>query len=238
MLTPLVSVTIPSVYGDSRPLPSRMARATPDFALVLEKVKAKVPTLLWSDLYRSYDMQKAAHEDYVSGRKTAFSPPAGGSFHEAGRAMDIDLKTTGMSLANFWAVLKPLGFFPIIDTPNDKLNEAWHFDFRGSHQLVYDYVKSGKVQSTYSPYAQAARSAILALGQHVDDVPNQDVAIVQSALIRLGKDPGPIDGVVGFRTKAAVKSAGTTLDNADSKLADQLQSRYPGEFTQVLAAGA
>ena len=238
MLTPLVSVNLPSIYGKSMPLFSRLARATPDFSIALDQLKSKSPSLRWSDLYRSYEMQKQANQDYVTGRKKAFSPPPGGSFHEAGRAMDIDLSTIGMTLAAFWDVVKPLGLVPIVNAPNAKLSEAWHFDCRGSHQLVYDYVASGKVQSTYSPYAQAARSAILALGQHVDDVPDQDIAMIQSALIRLGQDPGPIDGVSGFRTKAAAKAAGVTMDNADTKLADLLQARYSGEFLQLMAAGA
>ena len=46
-------------------------------------------------------MQKAANADYLEGRKKAFSPPAGGSLHEAGRAMDIHLSTTGIGLTEF-----------------------------------------------------------------------------------------------------------------------------------------
>jgi hypothetical protein len=152
--------------------------------------------------------------------------------------MDIDLTTMGMSLGSFWNVVKPLGFAPIVATPDTKLSESWHFDFRGSHQVVYDYVASGKVQKTYSAYGQAARSAILAIGQQVDGVPNQDVALIQSALIRLGFDPGPIDGLAGVRTSGALTAAGATMDNADSKLADQLQAKFPGEFLQPIAAGA
>lgn len=230
MLTPLVGVTLPSIYGKSKPLAPRMARATPDFSAALDKLKSRLPALRWSDLFRSYDMQKQSHDDFVSGKKKAFSPPPGGSFHEAGRAMDIDLGTIGMSLPAFWDLLKPLGLAPIISTPNNKFSEAWHFDFRGSHQVVYDYVASGKVQATYGAYAQAARSAILAIGQTVDGLPDHDYALVQSALIRLGFDPGPIDGVPGFRTKTAAKAAGVTMDNADSKLPDQLQSKFASEF--------
>ena len=238
MLTPLVGVSVPSIYGNSKPLPSRMARTTPDFSIALDKLKTRLPDLRWSDLFRSYAMQKQAHEDYVTGRKKAFSPPPGGSFHEAGRAMDIDLATIGMSLKAFWDVVKPFGLVPIVAEPNNKLSEAWHFDCRGSHQLVYDYVTGGKVQSTYSPYAQAARSAILAIGQPVDDVPDQDIAIIQSSLIRLGFDPGPIDGLAGLRTKVAAKAAGVTMDNADVKLADRVQARFPAEFLQLLAGPA
>ena len=230
MLTPLVSVTLPSVYGNSRPLFPRLARATPDFSAILRQLMAQQPALRWSDLFRPYDIQLQSHQDYLSGKKKAFSPAPGGSFHEAGRAMDIDLATIGMSLAAFWDILNPMGLVPIIGTPNAKLSEAWHFDLRGSHQLVYDYVGSGKVQATYSPYAQAARSAILAIGQNVDGVPDQGVALIQSVLIRLGQDPGPIDGVAGFRTKAAAKALGATMDNADTKLGDPIKAKFPAEF--------
>lgn len=230
MLTPLVSVTLPSVYGNSRPLFPRLARATPDFSAILRQLMAQQPALRWSDLFRPYDIQLQSHQDYLSGKKKAFSPAPGGSFHEAGRAMDIDLATIGMRLAAFWDILNPMGLVPIIGTPNAKLSEAWHFDLRGSHQLVYDYVGSGKVQATYSPYAQAARSAILAIGQNVDGVPDQGVALIQSVLIRLGQDPGPIDGVAGFRTKAAAKALGATMDNADTKLGDPIKAKFPAEF--------
>ena len=237
MLTPLVSVTLPSIYGNSKPLFPRLARATPDFSAVLDRVKSMAPALRWSDLYRPYDVQLQSHQDYVTGKKKAFSPPPGGSFHESGRAMDIDLATIGMDLASFWNFLKPLGLVPIIGTPNDKLSEAWHFDFRGSHQVVYDYVASGKVAAMYSPYAQAARSAILATGQHVAGVPDQDIALIQSGLIRLGQDPGPIDGVAGFRTNAAANAVGATRDNVDTKLGELLRAKFPAEFG-VLAASA
>src|SRR5258707_1193794 len=109
MLTPLGRVALPSIYGNSKPLPPRMARATPDFSIALDQLKSKLPALRWSDLFRDYAMQKQAHEDFVTGKKKAFSPPAGGSFHEAGRAMDIDLATIGKNLAGFWNVVKPLG---------------------------------------------------------------------------------------------------------------------------------
>jgi hypothetical protein len=235
MLTPLVSVNLPSIYGGSKPLPSLMARATPDFSRSLDQLKAKLPSLRWSDLFRSYAMQKQSNQDYVTGKKTAFSPPPGGSFHEAGRAMDIDLSTMEMSLADFWNVLKPLNLVPIVSTPDTKLSESWHFDCRGSHQAVYDYVASGKVQKTYAPYTQAARSAILAIGQHVDDVPDQNIALLQSALIRLGFDPGPIDGLAGSRTSGAVAAAGATMDNADTVIGDMIQARFPNEFLQQVA---
>lgn len=229
MLTPLVSVTLPSIYNN-QPLPARMARASKDFAIALADLSERLPNLRWSDLFRSYEMQKAANDDYLQGRKKAFSPPPGGSLHEAGRAMDIDLSSIGMSLADFWAFLKPLGMVPIINQPDSKMSEAWHFEYRGSHQLVYDYAAAGNVRADISPYKQAAASAILGLGIHVDQVKDQNVALVQSALIRLGFDAGPIDGDPGARTAAALQKAGATLDNAEQVLATRLQESFPLEY--------
>ena len=207
-----------------------MARAAKDFAAALAQLSSQLPNLRWSDLFRSYEMQKAANEDYLQGRKKAFSPPAGGSLHEAGRAMDIDLSTTGMSLADFWAFLKPLGMVPIISKPDSGMSEAWHFEYRGSHQVVYDYAAAGNVRADISPYKQAAVSAILGLGIHVDQVKDQNIALVQSALIRLGFDAGPIDGDPGSRTFAALQKAGATMENAEQVLAPRLQESFPLEF--------
>jgi hypothetical protein len=229
MLTPLVPVTLPSIYNN-QPLPARMALASKDFAIALADLSARLPNLRWSDLFRSYEMQKAANADYLQGRKKAFSPPPGGSLHEAGRAMDIDLSTIGMSLADFWDFLKPLGMVPIIAQPNAGTSEAWHFEYRGSHQLVYDYAAAGNVRADISPYKQAAASAILGIGIHVDEVKDQTVALVQSALIRLGFDPGPIDGDPGSRTVTALQNAGATLDTAEGVLAPMLQAKFPQEY--------
>ena len=99
MKTPLLPINIISIYknplGDLLPLPSRMARCTPDTYVAVFNIAAalaqKGGRLILSDLFRSYDMQAQSHQDYISGRKTAFSPPPGGSFHEAGRAFDLDL---------------------------------------------------------------------------------------------------------------------------------------------------
>src|SRR5262249_953747 len=154
-------------YGD-HPLPPRMAKCTPDTAKALEGVVADLRALghelRLSDLFRSYDMQKAAHEDYVAGRKKAYSPPPGGSMHEAGRAMDVDLGSIGVSRADLWEIARARGFFPIIDAPDASRSEAWHFDCRGSHDAVYQYVKAGKAGTTMPPYTQMAQSGILAIG--------------------------------------------------------------------------
>src|ERR1035437_10275393 len=118
--TPLVPINIASIYQG--PLPHRLAQCTPDTKLAIEAVARDLAGMGFgirlSDLFRSHDMQAQSHADFVEGRKKAFSPPPGGSLHEAGRAMDIDLGSIGVSLPKFWEIAKAHGFSPIIDTPD------------------------------------------------------------------------------------------------------------------------
>src|SRR5215831_21394552 len=152
MTAPLNEVVITSVYKDKNgeriPLPKRMALCTPDMEVAMRAVSAELARrgghLFLSDLFRSFDMQLQSHMDFVNGKKTAFSPPPGGSLHEAGRALDLDLASLGVEIGDFWEIARPLGLFPIIAKPDPKVNEAWHFDCRGSHQVVYEYYNSGK----------------------------------------------------------------------------------------------
>jgi hypothetical protein len=46
-------------------------------------------------------------------------------------------------------------------------------------------------------------------GERVDQIPNQRVGAIQAALIRLGFDPGRIDGIEGDRARSAMLAAGT-----------------------------
>ena len=236
--TPLLAVNIASIYID-QPLPRRMAMATPDTARALDRIVADLRDLGFnlrlSDLFRSYAQQKAAHADYVEGRKKAFSPAAGGSMHEAGRAMDIELNSIGVPLKRFWEIAAAHGFTPIIETPDSRASESWHFDCRGSHAKVYDYVQAGKAGSAVAPYTMMARSAIASIGILLDSAADQNVAFLQSALIRLGFDPGPIDGNRGSRTDKALENAG--IKGESSTCADQartlvaaLRAKYPQEF--------
>ena len=109
--TPLVPITIRSIYRDA-PLPARMAVCTPDTRAailgVIQDLKSLGHDLRLSDLFRSYEMQNEANLDYVQHRKKAYSPPPGSSMHEAGRAMDIDLSSIGVPLAQFWDIAKAL----------------------------------------------------------------------------------------------------------------------------------
>src|ERR1051325_10629494 len=175
MTTNLINMDILSVYkntsGQLVKLPKRMAQCTPDTAKALAAIRDDLQAaggdLVLSDLFRSYEMQLQSHLDFVNHKKKAFSPPPGGSMHEAGRACDLDLDRLHISLADFWNVAKKHNMQPIIAAPNSGQSESWHFDCRGSHDVVYQYYKTGK-GNNMKPYAAMAASGILSIGVKVD----------------------------------------------------------------------
>jgi zinc D-Ala-D-Ala carboxypeptidase len=242
MSAPLIEVVITSIYknnaGQRLPLPERMAHCTPDMEVAIRALSVELAqqggNLFLSDLFRSYDMQLQSHMDFVKGKKTAFSPPPGGSMHEAGRALDLDLENLGMDLHGFWELARPHGLSPIINTPSAGLSESWHFDCRGSHQIVYDYYKGGKGTNFPKPYPAMAASAILALGIKVDRFgSNQAAAAVQSALIRLGQTLGNIDGSIGKKTRAALEAVGVPFAEPEAMvvaLDGLLREKFPQEY--------
>lgn len=241
MKTPLKKISIPSHYGKNNSLidlPKRMALCTPDtrsaITAIAGEVSARGGALILSDLFRSYEMQKQSHDDFVNKKKKAFSPPPGGSMHEAGRGMDLELSDLKMKLKDFWPIAAKHGFFPIIDKPDSSISEAWHFDCRGSHARVYDYYKAEKADNL-SPYRAMAVSGILALGDvPIDDLPKTRVeGAVQAGLIRLGFDPGGIDGHLGMRSFSALTGAGIAAADPQTMLEEvekQLATAFPAEF--------
>lgn len=243
MNSPLIPIDIISIYknslGDLVPLPVRMAKCTPDthtaifnIAVALSK---KGGRLILSDLFRSYDMQAQSHQDFISGRKKAFSPPPGGSFHEAGRGFDLDLRAIKVSLEEFWKIAAKFGVVPIIKQPKPNVSEAWHFDCRASHQIVYNYYAAGK-GTNFKAYTAAAASAILAIGVHVDAFgDNQTEAALQSCIIRLGQEIGSIDGHIGRKSQKALENLEIPLDLSNPQqmltAAENLvQQKFPSEF--------
>lgn len=128
------------------------------------------------------------------------------------------------------------GFFPIIAQPKASQSEAWHFDCRGSHHLVYQYY-ADKKGTNFKPYTAAASSTILSIGVKVDAFgANQKQAAVQSCLIRLGKTIGNIDGQIGRKTQSGLEELGVPFqpDNVDGMLIpleNLVQKKFPGEFT-------
>ena len=81
-----------------------------------------------------------------------------------------------------------------------------------------------------APYTQMAQSAILAIGVKLEAVPAEGVAFLQAALIRLGFDPGRIDGVQGNRTVKSLGDAGADLADPVAWLSDALRAKFPGEY--------
>ena len=241
MTTPLLSIQVPSIYfvaGQRTLLPKRMALATPDMKMALFElgnlVSGKGGAFILSDLYRSYDMQLQAHMDYISKKKTAYSPAPGGSLHEAGRAFDVDLKALKMPLADFWVLAKQCGVVPVIPEPKSGVSESWHFECRGSHQIVYDYYAKGKGNNFDKPYSAMAASAISANGVKLEKFGGNAVgASIQSGLIRLGHYVGNMDGSVGPKTNTALAElqlAGLSAEEQRARLDLLLQAAFPAEY--------
>lgn len=241
MKTPLTPVPILSIYrsaGQRVLLPRRMAPCTPDtkgaILALQDEVESAGGHLYLSDLFRSYDMQFQAYLDWQTGKKKAYSPAPGSSLHEAGRALDLDLKSLKMPLATFWEMAARHGVRPIIAAPNPRTSEAWHFERRGSHQLVYDYYQAGKAANFSSPYRAMAASSILAIGVPLDLFSGtEDAAYVQSALIRLGQEIGNLDGAIGPRSRKGLQALGVPtgpLPDLVTAVDDLLQARFPEEF--------
>lgn len=240
---PMQPIEILSIYFDKQKnrlnLPKRMAQCTPDTKNAVLKIRDELKSrgidLFLSDMFRSHDMQLQAH--FENAKKGVFSPLPGGSMHEAGRAFDLDLgtllKAEVLSLADFWEIAAAAGLSPIVGKPNPKLKEAWHFDCRGSHGKVRQYYREGKGGGNMEPYTAMSASAILAIGVQVDRFNNQKAAAIQSALIRLGHEPGPFDGSIGKKTRDALAAAGVAENDEDMmllKLEEQLKQTFPGEF--------
>jgi hypothetical protein len=239
----MIPVEIPSIYFDKQKqrvnLFPRMAQCTPDTKAAVMNIKAELGArgvnLFLSDMFRSHGMQLQAHIE--NAKKGVFSPLPGGSMHEAGRAIDLDLdallKGGVVSLSDFWEIAKKHGFFPIVSHPDSSLKESWHFDCRGSHDKVRQYYVEGKGGSKMKPYQAMAASGILSIGVQVDRFNNQKGAAIQSALIRLGHELGAIDGGIGNNTKQALEAAGVPFGSEDamlSALENQLRQKFPGEF--------
>ena len=245
---PLIPIVFPSIYKvgtppTNVPLPKALALCTPDTKAALVGLAADVAAagglLRLSDLFRSHDMQFQAHLDFTSGKKKAFSPPPGGSMHEAGRAFDLDLDALGMKLADFWALAKARGVVPIVGQPDTTLSESWHFECRGSFELVRSHYKAGKGNNMEAAKAMAA-AAIAAAGLPLDDFAGKLEAVrLQSALIRLGTDPGNIDGTPGPNTAKAAKAAKIAPGTVAEQLAEaeaKLQKLFPGEWFDKLGS--
>lgn len=141
----------------------------------------------------------------ASTMKAAYVAEPGYSFHNAGRAIDVDLASlqfpgvpADRQLDRLWELAKPLGWSPVIRSADEGAKEAWHFDFYGPWAKTL--ARRG--------YAETAMAACLDIGGtgYGRDAERE----VQAQLHRAGFDPGAIDGALGAKTRAALVAVGVS----------------------------
>ena len=173
MSSKLVPVKIKSSYANLPFLRLPAAQMTPDAAASLDQVRSEIEALggcvRVSDMYRSSAMQAKAHQDYVTGKKKAYSPPAGGSVHEAGRAIDLDLAALihhgsvpkGFKVFNeneIRAIFEKHGWTFIAGAGNPHMVdvlESWHIEYRAHFQKVYNANLKAGHKAAYKAMAKA-----------------------------------------------------------------------------------
>lgn len=234
----LVTINVKGIYGKpGSSLPASMARLTPDAAQNLAKVEAEIEArggcFRLSDAYRSSAMQARAHDDYVRGRKRAYSPPAGSSMHEAGRAIDVDLAALinpssvpkGSQTLNElvvrsifesfgWTFIAPAGNPHLVD-----VSESWHVEYRGRFQAVYDAVLR-KTGSRSKAYHSMAAAAIADLNV---PAPPQVAGKPLNASIQTSP-PNPLS-----------RDHTTTSSSGSNKPADAIEHNVPDHSTDIAA---
>jgi len=197
-------VRVPGIYGGKgKPLPRRMSRlvlaAAHALNNVFEDVSAEGGHLYISDMFRSATEQQRAHEDWMSGRKSAYSPPSCSSVHEAARAIDIDAFDTGIGHRRVREILNRHGWTNIVETLTGP--ECWHYEFRES---IWEQHKS---QHGYAFMARAMKDAIgNTKNRKKAERREKDIGELQAALNQLLGLTLSTDGVYGAKTKEAVRS--------------------------------
>lgn len=200
-LVNVVYVEVPGIYPKGKVLPKRMARLIRPAAEALDRTMIEITAagghLFISDMFRSTEDQARAYQDWKTGKKRAYSPPPGGSMHEAGRAIDIDVSDTGIGLAKTKKILLDHGWIGIAKTGS----ECWHHDFRMTDG-EYAYKKGG-----YKAMAKYCINKIKNMDKIKAGI-NQDEEIfvtwVQQSLNRLINAKLTVDGDYGALTKAVV----------------------------------
>jgi len=218
----------------------RGGQMTPDAAAALLALSKSCAEnggqLLISDCFRSVEFQAKTRKKYenwlAAGKpsrrsaeydkktmKGAFVSRPGRSFHNCGRAVDIahmlaapDDVPKDQKLDWLWDVAKPLGWAPIIKDPREGQSEAWHFDWRGPWQPVYERLG----------YAQTAMCGVLDLGLGEDVYARAWQRWVQAQIHRGGHDIGDVDGYWGKLTEAGAEALDIDLGLARDVLADAL----------------
>lgn len=200
----VVKVRVPGIYGKKGdPLPKRMAKLVRPAAVALQKVFEDVVMagghLYISDMFRSATQQQKAHEDWKSGRKTAYSPPSCNSVHEAARAIDIDAFDTAIGHQRVREILNKHGWINIVDTLTGA--ECWHYEFREEKWESY------KKQHGYANMAHAMKEEIGNLaGLQRSETEKESVRWLQDSLNRIMGSHLNVDGISGEKTREIVKT--------------------------------
>lgn len=154
--------------------------------------------------------------------KTAFVAPLDGSNHQWGGAIDIDVEALywpdlprggDAALARFWVLAKKRGFTPIITSPHVHQSESWHFDHWGPLASVYAEFRKRKHADAYT---QAARCGCALAGSLNPENRRAVQMYAQARLHLAGYWCGPVDGILGATSQAALKEAGCPTELADS----------------------
>ncbi|MDO8659560.1 MAG: M15 family metallopeptidase [Candidatus Parcubacteria bacterium] len=180
----------------------------PDFREALLTLDSAVRlaggNLFVTDLLRDWKTQAKARQDYMDGKKPFVAQP-GASFHGAGRAVDLDIQGLNFPgakqdwLKKLWELAIPLGFRPVIESPDMSKSEAWHLDFPGIWSPAMDYLS----------YDQVAIAANLDAGQWNpdEDITKIKKMFIQAQLIRRRHyEIGKIDGQIGKKTMSVLHS--------------------------------
>lgn len=153
----------------------------------------------------------------------------------AGREVWLTFEKDGVdtlgSLYATWGAAVPLGFTPKL---RDPLLEEGHMIFRyfGPWQALYGkMLAEGRGHLAWPSVCAAAQGDV---GKWEGD--KEESRFVQAQLHRMGRNPGPIDGVVGQRTAAAIESL--SLPRASlTVVADHLRAVNPPKKTSKVDRG-
>lgn len=205
-------------FTNKKPLEEK--QLTPDTfeatKLLEQQIKAEGGTFLLNTCFRSWSKQQSLVDLHKQDpKKNAFAAPPGGSYHQAGRSLDINIQKLNFPnvkkedwLEKLWSMAIFLGFRPIIDKPDMNASEAWHFDYLGVWKSVRD--KMGNVIS--------AQCAILDVGNWDPNESPKKVRnmFIQSQLLRLARyEIGKIDGLIGPKSLNAIKELGCLESDLD-----------------------
>jgi len=200
----VVKIRVPSIYGPEKgaPLPARMARLVRAAAAALQNVYEDIVHegghLYITDMFRSAADQQRAHQDYLSGRKSAYSPPPCSSVHESGRAIDIDTLDTGIGHRRVREILNGHGWINIVDTLTG--DECWHYEFRETKWQAYLQANG------YPAMARAMKEEIGNLaGLAAAQSREAEILWLQTSLNKVLGAHLTVDGIYGPQTKDAVR---------------------------------